>query len=505
MANKTVIVRLEVDDSQAVRAVKGLDKQIEAVGRDAKKSASNIDSLGDSIQEMSDTATFGLEEVTQQIGVGGESAKKFGESIVSAFKSAKLGAAQFKTALVSLGIGALMIAIDLIIQNWDKIIGFFDGSAKAAKAFADQMDRVNTSLQFIAVSEALAANKIDKLNRVINDGNKSYKERADAIKAVQTEEALLNAERSSAIAQEQEAIAQRLEYTTSEEERLELTKRGQQLAIELIKLEGERDKIANRATDSQKSLEQSEIARLTAQRAAAQAQAKADFEALQKRNAENTTIDLANKGIAKEAEVLQIVKFDNKLQEHKDRLAQHDKMREEQLQAELTELRTQGVDAALALTELFSGTNDKMAKKAFDVAKALGIAQATISGIEAVQNAYKTAQGSPITAIFPGYPIVQAGLAAVFAAAKVKSIASQQFSPSGGTGASGISVGGGGGGGGATVPNVSVVGGGINATGQLAQNFNDFAQRPARAYVVGQDITTQQQLDRRIRTNATFG
>jgi hypothetical protein len=57
------------------------------------------------------------------------------------------------------------------------------------------------------------------------------------------------------------------------------------------------------------------------------------------------------------------------------------------------------------------------------VGKAAALAQATLSGINAVQNAYTTAQKSPITALFPAYPIVQAGLAGVFSATQVSKIA----------------------------------------------------------------------------------
>ena len=56
------------------------------------------------------------------------------------------------------------------------------------------------------------------------------------------------------------------------------------------------------------------------------------------------------------------------------------------------------------------------------VGKAVALTQATIKGIEGVQNAYTTAQSSPITIGFPAYPYVQAGLAGVFAAAQIKSI-----------------------------------------------------------------------------------
>lgn len=69
------------------------------------------------------------------------------------------------------------------------------------------------------------------------------------------------------------------------------------------------------------------------------------------------------------------------------------------------------------------------------VGKAAALAQATLSGINAVQNAFSTAQKSPITAVFPAYPYIQAGLAGAFTALQIKKIAG--FSEGGYTGRGG--------------------------------------------------------------------
>ena len=63
----------------------------------------------------------------------------------------------------------------------------------------------------------------------------------------------------------------------------------------------------------------------------------------------------------------------------------------------------------------------------------------------------------------------------------------------------------GGGGGGATVqaPNFNVVG--ASSTDQLAQAVGGQVNEPIRAYVVGSDVTNQQELDRRIVDTAGIG
>ena len=59
-------------------------------------------------------------------------------------------------------------------------------------------------------------------------------------------------------------------------------------------------------------------------------------------------------------------------------------------------------------------------KKGSEVGQAFAVAQATMSGFQATMNAFTTAQKSPITTFFPGYPFVQAGIAGAFGAAKLQ-------------------------------------------------------------------------------------
>ena len=70
---------------------------------------------------------------------------------------------------------------------------------------------------------------------------------------------------------------------------------------------------------------------------------------------------------------------------------------------------------------------DERAKKAFELEKALRYTQTILSTIEGVQNAFTTANKSPITAIFPAYPYVQAGAAAAFGVAQLQQIKQSQY------------------------------------------------------------------------------
>jgi hypothetical protein len=142
----------------------------------------------------------------------------------------------------------------------------------------------------------------------------------------------------------------------------------------------------------------------------------------------------------------------------------------------------------------------EVAGKGSKIGKAAAIAQTVISGIQGVQNAYTTAQKSPITVLFPAYPIVQAGLAGVFSALQIAKMKSASASGSSGGG----SVGGGGGGSAPSIPaapQFNVVGNtGIN---QLASTLGN--QQPVQAFVVANQVTSQQSLDRNIINNASLG
>jgi hypothetical protein len=112
-------------------------------------------------------------------------------------------------------------------------------------------------------------------------------------------------------------------------------------------------------------------------------------------------------------------------------------------------------------------------------------------------NAYTTAQKSPITVGFPAYPVVQASLAGLVAAKNIAAIKS--INPSGGGGGSIPTQSSGGG---STPPAFNVVG--QSGETQLADAIGSQTQRPSRAYVVSNDVTTAQEMDRNIIEGASI-
>ena len=134
------------------------------------------------------------------------------------------------------------------------------------------------------------------------------------------------------------------------------------------------------------------------------------------------------------------------------------------------------------------GLIGEIAGEGTKVAKAAAVAQATISGVQGVQNAFTTASASPITTVFPAYPFVQAGLAGAFSAMQIQKIMS---------GGKADASGGGGGGMEAQTPAPQMMSGAFQLGGGIEPE-------PAKAYVVTDEMTNSQNQLANIRRRATI-
>lgn len=155
-------------------------------------------------------------------------------------------------------------------------------------------------------------------------------------------------------------------------------------------------------------------------------------------------------------------------------------------------------DLTLSFANQTSQLIGMIAQEDSKVGKAAATAQAIISGVQGTMNAFKTAQDSPITAVFPAYPFIQAGIAAAFAVKQVQSI--NAVDP---TGRGGASMSGARGSTQSQVPSVNVVG--TSPINQVAQAIGDREDKPVKAFVVAEEVSTQQALDRKGKEKASIG
>ena len=140
------------------------------------------------------------------------------------------------------------------------------------------------------------------------------------------------------------------------------------------------------------------------------------------------------------------------------------------------------VMGALAGVQALLGADSKYGK-------ALAVAQAIISTYQGASKAL--GQGG----VFG--PVAAAGVIAQ-GLAQVRSIMSTDLpeAPMGGGGGGSVSM--------PSGPSVGIIQGQMSQTSQLQAELNSQMRRPTRAYVVGQNVTTQQSLDRHILENATL-
>ena len=136
-------------------------------------------------------------------------------------------------------------------------------------------------------------------------------------------------------------------------------------------------------------------------------------------------------------------------------------------------------EVSAELAETFARQDEESQRRAFNFAKALRIASTVLATIEGVQNAYTTAQKSPITAVVPAYPYIQAGLAGAFGAIQIAKLKATKFN----TQQPSQQNGGG-------VPQMSAP---QTTSSLLQQGGNEQLTQQQRVYVLEGDITRTQQ------------
>jgi|TARA_Y100000289_G_scaffold5183_1_gene4743 hypothetical protein len=141
------------------------------------------------------------------------------------------------------------------------------------------------------------------------------------------------------------------------------------------------------------------------------------------------------------------------------------------------------------LATAFAKDDEKNAKKAFKINKAVGIAQAIVSTAQGIMSQLAVPQDA-----LTGANFVKAGIVAATGAAQIATIAKTEFKGGGGADAPSLDEGGGA----AQAPSFNVVGdSGINQIASLQQT-------PVQAFVVSGEVTTSQALDRNRVENATL-
>jgi chromosome segregation ATPase len=190
------------------------------------------------------------------------------------------------------------------------------------------------------------------------------------------------------------------------------------------------------------------------------------------------------------------------------KLAENQKINDDQIAANKAaadaevEIEKRKTEAKLALLNAVSGGLSLAAEELGEsttAGKAAAVAAASISTYTAIAGQLAAFSNVPV----PGYAIAQAILTGAQGLLQVKKILSVKVPKSKGSAGSAPSIGGAGGGGSAptAAPQFNVIGN--TGANQLAQTL--VQQPPVQAYVVANNVTTAQSLNRNIIRNASIG
>jgi len=190
--------------------------------------------------------------------------------------------------------------------------------------------------------------------------------------------------------------------------------------------------------------------------------------------------------------------YANEVNEMQERHRQEDLEMERQASLAKKEIQVQTATQTLSilsnLNKAFSKDTEEGQKKAFQRNKAVSIAETLVSTYMAAQKAYASQLSIPS----PDAPVraaIAAGAAVAAGLAKVAAIKSQQFT---GGGSAGSAAGGGGGAGGGGIQSVGV------DVGTLVPNQQNPTPEPVRAYVVENEISNKQALNRELQIQTTL-
>jgi hypothetical protein len=413
------------------------------------------------------------------------------------------------------------------VSNFTKGLG---DAAKEGKRVADELNAVTLAERELITQRAEANKKISEARLIADDLTKSTEERMAAIKlAAKLEEEVAEKElqtqkRKTAALQAQADISESDEATLNEiaENQARLSEL-EQASIQRKKRLGMEVKALNAEIKGQtKSTE----ALATAEQKQSDARQKQTEEQLKK---EQELVAMQEKALSdfnvKQGELLdqafQMLQSDqereiNAVRDKYFAILQLDELSaeerialEQKMNTEIVAINQKTADAQKAIDKATADAKAAMMNQSIDAvqgaltalfgeSKAVASANVLIDAAQAAVGIFKssTSLPEPFGSINRG---IQLAALAATAAASIRNINSAK--PSGTTAAPSVAT--------STptapsqAPQFNVVGqGGIN---QLAQSIGGQFSQPVRAYVVGGDVTTSQQLERqRVRT-ATFG
>ena len=555
VSKQEVIIEFNADTADVEKSLGNVEKGVEGTSKATAGLTTQLD-------KMTGGAVTGLRNFASGLKTGVAGLKTFKGALaatgigalviavgtlISYFTNTKRGAEQLAKATAALG-AAFDVIKDRISALGGALVKFFTGDFKGA---LEDVQDAFTGITDEIIREAGAARDLQDAMNSLKDAERGFiRQRAETNKAIAEtrlrveDETLPYEERigalEEAIALEEHTVArelqlaeerariirERVELGESLEEDLDAQAEAEARVIELQtaslrtqkRLEGERQSLLLQRQAEQKRIADAE------QKALEELQKRRDKEIEIERKAAEEQLKIlqeTRKALLKQRTPTEDLQIEQEIerglvQNHQSILTgivvdaeqQRRNARRDSLELAKETLLSEGdaivdtfggaLNALSALQDAFGTENEHRAKRNFKIQKALSLTQTTLASIQGVSNAFTTAQKSPITTIFPGYPFVQAGIAAAFGAAQVAAIGKSKYQG----GSAGVPSPPSGGGGGAAA--------GASAPTQAPQLDLGFLgagagqEQPVQAYVLAENVSTAQQANQKIQDQATL-
>jgi hypothetical protein len=411
-------------------------------------------------------------------------------SLVAYLTQTKKGAELLEKTLKTMG-AAISVITDRVAKLGGAVVKFFSGDLKGA---AEDARAAVSGVVAEITAEVSATNKMVTANQKLRDSQRELN--------VETAQSIAEIEKLKLIAEDiTKGYKEREEAATQAfEKETDLENKRIALAEEAVELEKERHRIIGKdgvLAEDLDALSELEITLANVRQESAGRQI----------SLQNFLNGLRNEELAKVKEIrdAEIARA----KEKQDQIAAELKATQDLYDAQIAQADALG----LQFEKLSNEEKDRLkSKKDFEIdmanqglsalataagegtalAKAAAIAQATISGVQGVQNAFTAANANigATAGTFGAYPVAMATLAGTFAAINIAKIASGG-KPGGGGGASG------GGGVAAATPAPQMMSGAFDISGGVAPEAT-------KAYVVTDEMSNSQNQLANIRRRATI-
>jgi len=386
----------------------------------------------------------------------------------------------FRTALISTGIGAAIVGVGLLVENWEKLTkvvkDFLGIETKDLKAVSELAQRQVELAEARGESEAKVQNLLMAAYDARIAAAEKEEERAQLIHEKEVARLTYQTKLRTDAIEKQKKDAEDLRAMDSaasqEAENFRLAKIGR----------------INDELAREKALRDEKLAILREEKAQREADLKKRF----------TDSDEFAKAYILLTEEMRL-KEQGIAEDSADKISKIERNRRQQD----LQMASNAVGALGDLLTAGLGQSEKDQRKAFEINKKASMGQALINTFMAVTAAL-TAGGNPIK-LATGRQFVEAGIALATGLAQVAKISKTQFQGSSASGGGGALTAGGGEGGEVAPPPIFANPQTTNlGTGELSTGQGQ-GSSPMRAYVVERDITQSTRRVRRLEEFATLG